>query len=326
MPETRKQIDFAQKPVLSLVIPVFNEAGGVEETLKRARETLETVVAGHEIVVVDDGSTDSTWELIKVLSEKDPRLRLVRFTRNFGKESAILAGITYSRGKAVVVMDGDLQHPADLIGEMFRKWRDEGVDVVHAVKEQREENPWYRKIGSDFFYGLMQLFSGYRLRNATDYKLLDRSVAERYLELPEKVRFFRGLIPWLGCRNATVSFAPRGRVTGKSRWKPFDLIRMAVRAICAFSSIPLQIVTLLGGLMFLASVVLGFETLYLKLSGRAVAGFSTVILLLLFIGSLLMVSLGVIGQYIAMIYEEIKGRPAFVIDETRNIENGENQK
>ncbi len=313
-------------PEISVVIPAYNEGRGIERMLRKTRSTLDSIAESHEVIVVDDGSTDDTWEKVTALAEDDSRLKLLRFTRNFGKESAILAGLVHSRGQAVVVMDGDLQHPLDLLEEMVSKWRHEGAKVVHGVKEEREKTPWIREAGAEVFYGVMKRFSGYDLKNATDYKLLDRTVVDCYVRLPEHVRFFRGLVPWLGYRPVSVSFSPRERRDGESRWTPMQLVRLAVRAVCAFSSIPLQVVTILGALMFAASLVLGVETVYLKLAGRAVAGFSTVILLLLFVGSILMVSLGVIGQYIAMIYEEIKGRPPFVIEKSRNVDVQESPK
>lgn len=304
---------------LSLVIPVNNEARGIVETVDAAGQVLEGISGDYEIIVVDDGSTDNTWELLEEIAGNDNRIKLIRFTRNFGKESAILAGLKYSNGSAVIVMDGDLQHPPELMVEMARLWREEGYKVVHATKERRQRESFGRKLFANLFYGLMKAFSGYDLKCTTDYKLLDRSVVNRYLELPENVRFFRGLIPWLGSKNTSVPFSPTNRKRGRTRWTHFGLVRLGVRAICAFSSMPMQVVTILGALMFAASLLLGLQTFYMKLSGRAVAGFSTVILLLLFIGSILMVTLGIIGQYLSMIYEEIKGRPSFVIDKTLNL-------
>jgi glycosyltransferase involved in cell wall biosynthesis len=304
---------------LSLVIPLHNEAQGIKETLRALQALLKELCENYEIIVVDDGSTDNTWEVCESMAESDLRIKLIRFTRNFGKEAAILAGLKQSKGDGVVVMDGDLQHPPELIKEMARLWREDGYEVVHGVKAVRQKESFFHAISSRWFYGVMSVLSGYDLRGATDYKLLDRSVVSRYVRLPEKERFFRGLIPWLGCKSTSVLFAPLDRKKGRSHWSPFGLVRLGVRAICSFSSLPMQAVSILGGLMFTSSLLLGLQTIYMKLTGQAVAGFATVIILLLFIGSILMVSLGLIGQYLAMIYEEIKGRPTFVIDRTRNI-------
>ena len=305
--------------LLSLVIPVHNEAQGIRETVEASKAVLREIPEDYEIVIVDDGSTDHTWEACESMAEGDHCIKLIRFTRNFGKEAAVLAGLKQSKGDGVVVMDGDLQHPPELIREMARLWREEAFEVVHGVKETRQTEGLFHAFFARGFYSLMTALSGYDLRGATDYKLLDRKVVDRYMRLPERVRFFRGLIPWLGYRSAGVPFAPADRKKGRSRWGPFALIRLGVRAICAFSAMPMQVVGILGGLMFITSLLLGLQTLYMKLSGQAVAGFATVIILLLFIGSILMISLGVIGQYLAMIYEEVKGRPSFVIAESKNI-------
>ena len=306
-------------PFLSIVIPAYNEARGIVGTVAAVGRVLQGIRGDYEIIVVDDGSTDNTWELVEAEASKDDRIKLIGFTRNFGKESAILAGLRYSSGAGVVVIDGDLQHPPDLLAEMVRLWREEDYEVVHALKEERQGEPFHQRLFAFIFYKVMKTFSGYDLKGETDYKLLDRRVVEHYLRLSENVRFFRGLIPWLGFRHASLRFSPDNRKSGGSRWTVFSLLRLGIGAVCAFSAIPMQIVTFLGGLMFIASLLLGVDTLYMKVSGRAVAGFSTVILLLLFIGSILMVSLGIIGQYLSMIYEEVKGRPSFVIDRTRNI-------
>jgi polyisoprenyl-phosphate glycosyltransferase len=309
---------------VSLVVPVYNESPGIVEAIRTMKSELDAGVGDYEIVVVDDGSTDTTWELLESQATADDRIKLVGFTRNFGKEAAILAGLRYSTGAAVVVIDGDLQHPPGVLGEMVRRWREEGAEVVHACKAARQQEPSHRRLLAAMFYGVMRVFSGYDLRDATDYKLLDRRVVDHYVRLPENARFFRGLIPWLAFRQSTVYFCPADRQRSGSRWTVAKLFRLGIRAICSFSALPMQIVTLLGALMFAGSFVLGFLTLYKKLSGHAVEGFSTVILLLLFVGSILMVSLGIIGQYVAMIYEEVKGRPAFIISRTRNIASSTN--
>lgn len=305
---------------ISLVIPVFNEAAGLPATVEAARKALLQAARSHEIVVVDDGSTDRTWERVQELAAESQDIGGVSFTRNFGKEAAILAGLRHCRGQAAVVMDGDLQHPPQLIPEMIRLWREERYQVVHAVKRRRQKEAWPQRAAARLFYVLMKALTGYDLAGGSDFKLLDREVVSRYVRLPESVRFFRGLIPWLGHRNVSLAFDPLPREKGASRWSPLALLRLGVRAICAFSTIPTQIVTILGGVMFAATLILGAQTFYMKLSGRAEAGFSTVILLLLFIGSILMMSLGLIGQYLALIYEEVKGRPPYVVNGTLNLD------
>ncbi len=306
-------------PLISIVIPVHNESHVIAETIKETRLAALRITQQYEILIIDDGSSDGTWETVSAISQHNHKIKMIRFSRNFGKEAAILAGLKFSRGKAVVVMDGDLQHPPTVLQKMFHLWQEEGYHVVHGVKTSRQKETAVKGLFVRLFYASMTLLSGYNLNQATDYKLLDRRVVDHYLALSENVRFFRGLVPWLGFRNTSVSFLPENRIAGNSKWSSFSLMTLAVRAICSFSSLPMQVVTFMGGIMFTASILLGIQTLFMKLSDRAVEGFTTVILLLLFIGSILMISLGIIGQYLAMIYEEIKSRPPFIIEKMENF-------
>jgi polyisoprenyl-phosphate glycosyltransferase len=311
--------DAPASPLISIVIPVHNESHIIEETLKTTLQVVDRISQQYEILIIDDGSSDRTWETVSAISQHNHNIKMIRFSRNFGKEAAILAGLKFSRGKAVVVMDGDLQHPPALLPRMFHRWKEENCQVVHGVKTNRQKETAIKGLFAKLFYATMTRLSGYNLKQATDFKLLDRGVVDHYLALTENVRFFRGLVPWLGFQNASVSFSPDNRVAGNSKWSHFSLMTLAVRAICSFSSLPMQVVTFMGGIMFAASILLGIQTVFMKLSGRAVEGFTTVILLLLFIGSILMISLGIMGQYLAMIYAEIKGRPPFIIEKMENL-------
>lgn len=310
-----------KKRLISITVPVYNEEKLICKTLENINDIISKASEYFEIIVVDDGSTDNTWGKIKEKASVDSRIKLVRFTRNFGKEAAILAGLKFSKGTAVIVMDADLQHPPELLLEMISLWQTGQFDIIHAIKQRRQPESFFKRISASLFYSLMKAFSGMDLRNATDYKLLDRRVVDQYLALPEKLRFSRGLIPWLGFKNATVPFTPDIRSKDTSKWNIGSLLKLGFRAICSFSSLPLQAVTILGAIMFMVSIVLEFQTLLMKFIGKAATGFTTVIILLLFIGSVLMISLGLIGQYLAMIYEEIKGRPPYLIDKTWNIKS-----
>ncbi|MBW7454897.1 glycosyltransferase, partial [Paenibacillus sepulcri] len=214
---------------------------------------------------------------------------------------------------AVIVMDGDLQHPPELIPQMVRLWREEGFEVIECVKENRGEEAAGKKLGAQVFYGLLSYLSGYKLQGASDFKLLDAKVVESWREMPERVTFFRGMTAWLGYKRTTISFSVPAREEGASRWNLFNLIKLAVQAIVSFSTIPLRLVSIIGALFLVGSIALGINTLVQKLQGTAVTGFTTVILLLLLIGSFLMISLGIIGEYIAAIYHEVKGRPRYLI-------------
>ncbi len=300
-------------PVLSVVIPVFNEAAQIAANLDRIQGALQALGLSYELVVIDDGSGDNTWSVLLQLQAYDCRLRAFRLSRNFGKEAALCTGLDHCIGAACIIMDSDLQHPPELISEMVRLWRDENYPIVEAVKRTRSEERAINRWGARVFYGLMAHVAGMDLHQASDFKLLDARIVAAWRLLNERQTFFRGLTTWLGFPRAQVFFEVPERAGGTTKWSVFNLVRLALRAITSFSSLPLQLVTSLGIVFFLGAVPLGIEALYLKLRGDAVDGFTTVILLLLIIGSTLMVSLGIIGTYIARIFEEVKGRPRYII-------------
>jgi glycosyltransferase involved in cell wall biosynthesis len=239
----------------------------------------------------------------------------VRLSRRFGKELALTAGLERARGEGVLVMDADLQHPPALIPEMVRAWREERYDVVEAVKTRRGAEPVLARLGARLFYPLFRRLTGFDLEGASDFKLLDRRVLEAWSGMGERNVFFRGMSAWLGFRRKTVPFEVAPRAGGRSGWTPWRLLRLGVNGVTAFSTAPIHVITLVG-LVFLAFAFgLGVQTLYNKLSGAAETGFTTVIVLVLMVGSLILISLGVIGLYVARIYEEVKGRPRYVVRE-----------
>lgn len=300
--------------MLSVVVPVYNEENQIENTISAICDAVQGITDQLQLIVVDDGSCDNTWQVLKEVADKVIGLEAVRFSRNFGKEAAIMAGLSRASGDACIVMDSDLQHPPQLIPEMIGLWK-KGFEVVEAVKEDRGRESSYSRLGASLFYKIMHRLSGFDLENASDFKLLDKKVVQALLQMPEKETFFRGLSAWVGYTRAEVYFKVPERKTGKSRWSPLKLIRLAINAFTSFSSLPLQFVTFIGVLFLIGSVVLGIQTLLMKLRGLAIGGFTTVILLLLIIGSCLMISLGMIGMYIARIYNEVKARPRFIISD-----------
>ena len=269
-----------------------------------------------EMIVVDDGSSDNTWQALEKLAEQMPELKALRFSRNFGKEAAICAGLAYSSGQACIVIDSDLQHPPEVIPEMVRLWRQERWDVVEGIKKTRGTESLINRIGARFFYRTLSGLSGYNLYGSSDFKLLDRRVIDAWLDMRERNTFFRAMVSWLGYRRKQITFSvPRRRLT-RSRWSFFSLFRLAVIAITAFSSLPLQAVTILGGLFILCAILFSGYALVMYFAGLAFPGFTTVIILELLIGGVLMISLGIIGTYIAQIYQEVKYRPRYVVAET----------
>lgn len=300
---------------ISVVIPVYNESRNIELCINSIKEVIKPLKCKYDIVLVDDGSFDDTWRIIKELSKEDTAIFGVRFTRNFGKEAAIRAGLEKAVGDAVIVIDADLQHPISLIPKMIEKWQQEDAKIVTCVKAKRQNESFIRRYGSLLFYNLFEWLSGMSLKNATDYKLLDRVVVTSYISFNESYLFFRGLSSWLGYKEVIIEFEPNNRAESESRWPLATLTRYALNSIVSFSTKPLEIITWLGMITFLSSVLLGGHTIAMKLLGMSEEGFPTVILLMLFIGSILIFGQGIIGQYIAKIYEEVKKRPRYVIGE-----------
>jgi len=305
---------------LSLVIPVYQEGSHIRTTITKIENVLISNNIRYGFILVDDGSRDNTWSELKDMARQNNNITALRLSRNFGKESAICAGLDYADGDMVIVMDADLQHPPELIPEMVKAWRDEGYDVVEGIKKSRgRENPFYR-FCAKFFYYIIYKTADIDLGQASDFKLMDRRVVEAWKELPERATFFRGMSAWLGYDRKQIPFDVAERVNGKSKWSLIRLIRLAVNAITSYTSVPLHCITVLGVLMFVGAIILGIQTLYMKFSGRALSGFTTVILLLLIIGSSLMISLGMIGIYLSKIYKEVKHRPRYLVAKSINAD------
>jgi len=302
--------------VFSVVIPVHNESDQIAQNLSLIHSEASKTGVPMEMIVVDDGSTDSTWQALEKLTEQMPELKALRFSRNFGKEAAICAGLAYSSGQACIVIDSDLQHPPEVIPEMVRLWRQDHWDIVEGIKKTRGSESLINRIGARCIFNTMSGLSGYNLYGSSDFKLLDRKVIDAWLDMRERNTFFRGMISWLGYRRNQITFSvPRRRLT-QSRWSFLGLFRLAVIAITAFSSLPLQAVTILGGLFLLCAILFSSYALVMYFAGLAFPGFTTVIVLELLIGGVLMISLGIIGTYIAQIYQEVKYRPRYVVAET----------
>lgn len=300
---------------LSVVIPIFREAAALPAFLAAVRTAVAQCQMPFELVLVDDGSSDDTWRIITEEAATSSSIRGLRLSRNFGKESALCAGLEHARGNAVILMDGDGQHPPALLPEMVRMWRASGADIVEAVKRSRGRESLFGKSGALVFYFLLDKLSGFHFKGASDFKLLSRKAVDAWLKMGERNVFFRGMTAWMGFTTVQIPFEVVPRSGGQSTWSYLKRLKLALTGITSFSSLPLQLVSFVGALFLVFSVVLGVQTLFLQVSGRAVSGFATVILLLLIIGSLLMISLGIIGEYLARIYEEVKGRPRYIVKE-----------
>lgn len=300
---------------LSIVVPAYNEELMIEKTSKVLAELMEREKIDYEIVFIDDGSKDNTWQLIESLCESNPKIIGVHFSRNFGKESAIFAGLANAEGDCSVVMDCDLQHPPEIVVEMYRLW-EQGYEVVEGVKRSRGRESAIHKASAGMFYKIMSKAVKIDMSRASDFKLMDKRVVDALLTLPERNAFFRALSSWIGFKSTSVEFDVREREAGESKWSPFSLIKYAVTNIAAFSAAPMQAVSVAGLCVFIFGIILGIQTLIKYFMGHAIEGFTTIILLILIIGSVIMISLGIIGYYISKIYDEVKGRPKYMISKT----------
>ncbi|MBE6836824.1 MAG: glycosyltransferase [Ruminococcus sp.] len=304
--------------MLSIIIPSYNEEGNVANTAQVVTGIMEENSIDFEIVFVNDGSKDKTWEKLSELSQKDKRIVSVNFSRNFGKEAAVFAGLKVCSGDCAVIMDCDLQHPPQTIVEMYNIWKNNDVDVVEGIKSDRgKESKLYGGF-SKLFYKLIKKASGLDMSGASDFKLLDRTVVDALNEMPERLTFFRALSSWVGYKTEKVYFEVAERFDGQSKWSLKSLIKYAINSITSFTSAPLQIVTGCGMVLFVVAVILGIQTIWNYFSGNALEGFTTVIMLLLITSSIIMFSLGIIGYYLSKIYEEIKQRPRFIIRDVIN--------
>ena len=302
--------------LFSVVLPVFRESTHILKVLNSIRAEMDKAGTNFELVLVDDGSPDDTWTVLSDNAAAFPMMRAIRLSRNFGKEHALCAGLEMAKGDAVIVMDADGQHPPSLLPEMIRTWRESGADIVDAVKIHRGEESFFDKLSAGIFYKMWNKLSGIELTGASDFKLLGTRAVDAYLQMEERNVFFRGMTEWLGFTRAKVPFEVVPRGSGASNWSILKRIRLAVDGISGFSALPLHLVTFAGVIFLFFSIVFGSYTFALQISGRSISGFATVILLLLIIGSFLMISLGIIGIYLARIYEEIKRRPRYVIAQT----------
>lgn len=306
-------------PVLSIILPSFNEEGNIKNTAEVLSRLLSDNSIDYELIFVDDGSSDETYKLIMEAASNNPKIKGVSFSRNFGKEASIFAGLEVSTGDAVIVMDCDLQHPADLIPKMYSLWQ-EGYEVVEGVKSSRGKEGIFHKICAGTFYAIMSKLIKMDMKATSDYKLLDRKVVNVLLSLPEKKTFFRALSFWVGFKTIKVEYDVQERLYGTTKWSFRSLMRYAINNATSFSTMPLQMITFLGVISIIFSIALGIQTLVKFFMGTAAEGFTTVILLILLVGGFIMISLGIVGHYLARIYEEVKGRPRYIIrTHTENI-------
>ncbi|MGI6003581.1 MAG: glycosyltransferase [Lachnospiraceae bacterium] len=298
--------------LLSVVLPSFNEDEILPETARILRRVLTQAEIPYELIFVDDGSGDRTWEEITQLHEEDPHVHGLHFSRNFGKEAAICAGLAAAKGNCAAVMDCDLQHPPETLVEMYRKWQ-EGFEVVEGVKRSRGTESSAHKWSVGIFYRIMSKVTKTDMSHASDFKLLDRKAVDVLLEMSEQDPFFRAQSSWIGFKTAQVEFDVQKRAAGQSKWNMPALIRYALSNIAGYSSMPMQIVTVIGFLFLLISAVTAIVFLCRLIIGAPVTALAGAVLLMMLIGSILMIALGIVGYYLSRIYREVQGRPKYII-------------
>jgi len=319
-------MNHSETPEISIIIPAFNEGEGVERALITISSVIEAASKAWEIIVVDDGSRDNTYQRVLQSAQSDSRIKGVSFSRNFGKEAAVLAGLKYSKGRAVIVIDADLQHPPELIPGMIAKWR-EGAKIVHAVKRGRKTDSALKRVSALMVNQLISRLGGINIHNSSDFKILDREIVDILVyQLPERERFFRGLSSWIGFSEEYIEFDVSHRIENESKWSFWSLVELTITALTSFTSMPLRLITVLGVMTLILGFGVASDALWSWYRGDAVSGFATIIITLLLLGSFIMISLGIIGEYIAKIYEEIKARPSYLVRTTVGISEPENAK
>ncbi len=308
-------------PELSIVVPIFNEAANIEPFFARLDPVLDRLGMTAEIVCVDDGSSDNSWNQLAQRRERDPRLRLVRLSRNFGKDVALACALAHTRGRAVVPIDADLQHPPETIADFVAKWRD-GYDMVYGIRSSRTTDSGLRRMASLAFYRLFDRLSDIDMPpGAGDFRLLDRRVVDILNQMPERARFTKGLFAWVGFRHTGVEYEVAERRAGGSTWSLHRLVAFAIDGLASFSTFPLVIAGYLGAAIALPSLLLGlFFVVRTLVYGVDVPGYASVIVAVLLLGSMQLLTLGLFGAYLGRVFEEVKRRPLYVVSERRGFD------
>lgn len=310
--------------LLSVVIPMYYEEGVAEECYKRLTKVMTDNNYNYELIFVNDGSKDKTPEILKALAEKDKNIKVINFSRNFGHQAAVTAGVQASSGEAVVIIDADLQDPPELIKDMIALWQQD-YDVVYAKRKKREGETWFKLMTAKYFYKFLNSMSDIDIPKDTgDFRLMDRKVADAFLSLPEKNRFIRGMVSWLGFKQIAIEYVRSERFAGETKYPLKKMIKFAKDGIIGFSTKPLRLITSLGLFSVILSLILLIYSLLVKLLGGNVEkGWTSIMVAITFFGGVQMLSLGVVGEYIARIYDEAKNRPLYLIREKLNFENKE---
>ena len=304
------------QPTYSIIAPIYNESENILELYSRISQTLEKTEEPWEILLVDDGSTDGSTSIIKRLAEEDSRVQKIIFARNFGHQIAVTAGLDYSLGKAVIIIDSDLQDPPEVILDLISKWK-EGYEVIYAIRSEREGESWFKLFTASLFYRLIYRITDVNIPLDTgDFRLLDRKVVNVLNQMRERHRFLRGMSVWIGFRQTGVSYKRSARVAGETKYPLKKMVKFASDAITGFSYFPLQLATFLGFISAGLSILAIPVVIAMRLAGsQAFFGQATTLIAVLFLGGVQLISLGILGEYIGRLYDEAKGRPLYIISE-----------
>lgn len=303
----------AENELISIVVPMYNEEGNLRPLYEAVREQFEDLWYEFELILVDDGSQDRSVEIAKELHERDPNVKLVALSRNFGCQMAIFAGLEHASGRAVVVMDADLQHPPELIPKMVELWK-EDFEVVYTIREETEGLGFLKRLTSSAFSKLLSRLGATTLEpNVSDYRLMDRRVVDQIVSMRERKRFFRSLVEWVGFRQTGIPYVAAARHSGETKYSYTKLIALALDAVTSFSTVPLKLCTYVGFVAAVSVVPYAIWAVYVRLfTQKIVPGWSSIIVAVLFLGGVQLLSLGILGEYVGRIYEEVKGRPLYI--------------
>jgi dolichol-phosphate mannosyltransferase len=310
----------ANMDLISIVIPVYNEENNLPILYSRLKATLNSSQYSYEIIFVDDGSIDNSWEYIEKLCVADSLVKGIRFSRNFGHQFALSAGIDYAKGNAVVTMDADLQHPPEMIPRLTEKWK-EGFDIVYTIRGENKDASLFKRLSSNFFYTVINKFARISIpMGAADFRLLGRDVVDSFKSFHERTRFLRGLVGWMGYRNIGISYTADERFAGKTKYSFIKMVAFAVTGITSFSSFPLYISAFLGFIIAAISFFYGIYAVYVKIfTDKVVPGWTSVLLSVLFLGGVQLIAIGVLGEYLSRVYEEVKQRPLYLIAQKKGF-------
>ena len=306
---------------ISIVIPLYNEEENIDTLFERIIDTLERLKMSYEIICINDGSRDKTLDILIDYHQKNPTIKIINLSRNFGKDIALTAGIDFTKGNAVIPIDADLQDPPELIEQMVQKWQ-EGYDIVYATRKTREGETWFKRSTANIFYILLDKITKVSIpRNTGDFRLLDRKVVEALKRLPERTRFMKGLFAWVGFKSVSILFERQPRFQGNTKWNYWKLWNFALDGITSFSLLPLKMWTYLGLIISLLSLTyasfLVVRTIFL---GIDIPGYASLMVTILFLGGIQLITLGIIGEYLGRVYEEIKGRPLYLVRDVYGLE------